>query len=130
MRIYASGNNNILWKPKGAGSGEVAIYPAPSSGTVTDGSWHFVALQRLGASSQKWYWRRITDASFNSGTNSTAFGDMTDAGDAYINGSSSATSPSGGQIAMPKLYIGQSFDEAEIGRLFEQGKRVLLGDTL
>ena len=130
MRIYASATNNILWKPKGAGSGEVAIYPAPSSGTVTDGAWHFVALQRLGASSQKWYWRRITDASFNSGTNSTAFGDMTDAGDAYINGSSSATSPSGGQIAMPKIYIGQSFDEAEIGRLFEQGKRVLLGDTL
>tara|TARA_R100000700_G_scaffold23498_1_gene30357 strand:+ start:530 stop:3364 length:2835 start_codon:yes stop_codon:yes gene_type:complete len=130
MRIYASGNNNILWKPKGAGSGEVAIYPAPSSGTVTDGAWHFVALQRLGATSQKWHWRRITDASFNTGTNSTGFGDMTDAGTAYINGSSSATSPSGGQMAMPRLYIGKSFSDNEIGNMFEQGKRILLGDTL
>tara|TARA_R100000664_G_scaffold19928_1_gene29116 strand:+ start:178 stop:2994 length:2817 start_codon:yes stop_codon:yes gene_type:complete len=130
MRIYASATNNILWKPKGAGSGEVAIYPAPSSGTVTDGAWHFVALQRLGATSQKWHWRRITDASFNTGTNSTGFGDMTDAGTAYINGSSSATSPSGGQMAMPRIYIGKSFSDNEIGNMFEQGKRILLGDTL
>jgi hypothetical protein len=129
MRIYASGTSALTWKPKGADSGEVAIYPAPASGTITDGAWHFVALQRLGATSQKWHFRRITDASFNTGTNSTGFGDMTDAGTAVINGSSSATSPSGGQLAMPRIYIGQSFSDDQVGSMFEQGKRFLIGDS-